>query len=1267
MSLFRKLLIQITIIIIIPAALPFNFLQAQSNTNTPYVPNVLPPSPNAASLMKFSDVPVSPYTGTADITVPIYTIQARGITVPVSLSYHTGGIKLEEEASWVGLGWAMNAGGMISRTIMGSDDFGTQGITYLTNQVPQLSGDISSVQPVQVPNSPSWSIYFFDFFCNYEVNTSAGTEDFTPAFSGGENAFDMEPDIFSYNFPGHSGKFILTRAGNVVMQKQENVKIQFQGSGAAVTFTITDDQGNTFYFNVLEQTSVSPKPAQTSEWLLSKIVTQQQDSVLFNYVSGGTTASYTGDVSQTYTNYCTAVDGLATTTSVVPIYSNQTLQSIDFTNGHIQFATDASRSDLYGGYKLDSVMIYSKNAAGTETYLKQENFYYSYFNPTYAPTSSTPMEYYRLKLDSVKEKSGSLSLPPYSFTYNNINPGYASAKHGYSVDHWGYYNGASNSTFIPGVVFLYNPAVNEQGGEQILNYLSPIQPGANRQPDSASMQTFSLQQVTYPTGGTTVLAYQPNSYDWTNSLAASDNGGPDPFIFQNVLNEQSPPIAVTSHGTTSGTINLQNIFPIIAPPEPNVTIQVSFRYLINGSYPYSSPAGQIYFSFDNSANLDISAATCAGNVCTLTETMLVTPGVYNWSAYIASDIDTVHTFGGIYVNVQYLETQQAYNQSQNNYIMPASGLRVGSITNYTSAGTIASEKLYSYTYSQNNPGTGQPQQYTYGRLMSMPTYGRYNITTTTQGQSGYCTALCLFGSSITSLTSVIQGNVVGYDQVTEYSINPATGQDIGKTVYTYYNSTDTPITYDGYRFPGTLNMGNNLTGSLLSKVDYVDNAGVYTPVDETDNYYHTTNRTVYFSPKYQYLSSSGSGADGLISGASCSSGTYVSPQTIAIFYPSIKSERVLLDSTRNISYQQGDATKSVASTTADFYDNPVHYQLTRSRTIDSKGDTLITLLRYPQDYIPTGNTITGNAILDSMIGHNIVSKTIEKRDSLYYPGSSTGYMTGAQLNLYRLLASNNNTAVPDRIYKLDIQSPITNFTPFSINGNTTSMDSRNRQMASFDQYDGNNNLQQYTTTDQNPVSIIWDYVNKYPIAQVKNAVITDVAATSFEADGYGNWSPYTGTITTLTAPPFPPTGTKYYHLTTSATLSKSGLVSGNTYIISYWSGNGVYSITGGTGSYTTGKKIGVWTYYEHKVTATSTTLTISGTGVIDEVRLYPAAAQMTTYTYSPLTGMTTQCDAGNRVTYYFYDALGRLMYVEDQDGNIIKTYQYHYLNSTTQY
>jgi hypothetical protein len=1256
MILFRKLLLRLTMILM-AAALPFALLQAQTNANSPYVPNIIPASPNAAALMKFSDVPVSPYTGTTDITVPIYTIQARGITVPISVSYHTAGIKLEEEASWVGLGWAMNAGGMISRTIMGSDDFGTQGPIYLTNLCPQYPGDFSGTQPAQVYNEPQiLSNYFFDFYCNYQVTTSAGTEDLTPAFSGGGgNVYDMEPDIFSYNFPGHSGKFILTRLGNVVMQKQENIKIQFQGGGSAVTFTVTDDQGNSFYFNVPEQIGNAGR-WQTSSWLLSKIVTQQRDSVLFNYVTGGTTASSTYDINQTYGSFCTALAGGAETDVEPPLYNNQTLQSIDFSNGHIQFATDANRSDLEGGYKLDSVMVYSKNAAGVQTYLKQDNFYYSYFNPTYAPISSTPMEYYRLRLDSVKEKSGTFSLPPYAFMYNNPDPGAGSNKHGYAVDHWGYYNGTGTNqgTFIPKVSYLYNPMVNEQGGEQMFSYPA----GANREPDPASMQTFSLQQVTYPTGGKTVLTYQPNDYDYINSeQAAQETGGGNPF--QNVLVDTvTNQITMTSHGLDSGNIDLRNIYPIITPPQPNVTIHVAFRYLENGSTPYQNQAGQIWFSF-GTTTLDISSATCEGNVCTLSATVLLYPDSVNtWTAHIASGIDTVNTFAGIYASIRYPELQQTINQSQSNYILPASGLRISNVTNYTNAGTIASEKVYSYTYLQDKLNTGTPQQYTYGRLMAFPTYARYAITASSQG--GYCTALCLFGSSISSLTSTVTGNIVGYDQVTETSVNPVTGQDIGKTVYNYFNSPDTPVALAGYDFPGMLNMGNNLNGLLLSKVDYADNAGVYTPVAETDNFYHTANRTVYFSPKFQFATGKG-GKSG------CSNNVYVTAETLAAFYPSIKSERVLLDSTRHISYQEGDATKFVASTQADYYDNPIHYQLTRSRTIDSKGDTLITLLKYPQDYIPSGNIITHNTILDSMIGRNMVSETIEKQDSLYYPGSSAGYITGAELSLYRILTGNNNTVVPDRSYKLGIQSPITNFTPFSISGNTTSLDSRNRQMVSFDQYDGNNNLQQYTTTDLNPVSIIWDYVGKYPIAQVKNAVITDVAATSFEADGYGNWSPFTGVITTVTTAPFPPTGNRYYNLTTSATLSKSGLVSGNTYIVSYWSQNGAYSISGGTGTSISGKTINGWTYYEHTITASSATLTISGTGSIDEVRLYPANAQMTTYTFSPLTGMTTQCDVDNRVTYYFYDGLGRLMYVKDQDGNIMKTYQYHYLNSTTQY
>ena len=79
-----------------------------------------------------------------------------------------------------------------------------------------------------------------------------------------------------------------------------------------------------------------------------------------------------------------------------------------------------------------------------------------------------------------------------------------------------------------------------------------------------------------------------------------------------------------------------------------------------------------------------------------------------------------------------------------------------------------------------------------------------------------------------------------------------------------------------------------------------------------------------------------------------------------------------------------------------------------------------------------------------------------------------------------------------------------------------------------------------------------------------------------------------------------------------------------------------------------------WHYFEHKITG-QTTITLGGTGAIDEVRLYPAInAQMTTYTYKSLIGMTSQCDANNHIIYYEYDGSGRLMLVRDQDNNIIK-------------
>ena len=95
------------------------FAERGKTQNNPYN-EVSIASPNAASLGKFVDLPVNYHTGLPQVDIPIYTIKEGTLSVPVSLSYHTGGLKITEPASWVGANWALNAGGAITRNVSGA-------------------------------------------------------------------------------------------------------------------------------------------------------------------------------------------------------------------------------------------------------------------------------------------------------------------------------------------------------------------------------------------------------------------------------------------------------------------------------------------------------------------------------------------------------------------------------------------------------------------------------------------------------------------------------------------------------------------------------------------------------------------------------------------------------------------------------------------------------------------------------------------------------------------------------------------------------------------------------------------------------------------------------------------------------------------------------------------------------------------------------------------------------------------------------------------
>ncbi|MNH31455.1 hypothetical protein D3C86_1602120 [compost metagenome] len=90
---------------------------------------------------------------------------------------------------------------------------------------------------------------------------------------------------------------------------------------------------------------------------------------------------------------------------------------------------------------------------------------------------------------------------------------------------------------------------------------------------------------------------------------------------------------------------------------------------------------------------------------------------------------------------------------------------------------------------------------------------------------------------------------------------------------------------------------------------------------------------------------------------------------------------------------------------------------------------------------------------------------------------------------------------------------------------------------------------------------------------------------------------------------------------------------------------------------------GKWVFVEKNyMPNASNQLLLAEGDAIDDIRIYPDDAQMITYTYEPLVGMTSSTDAKGKTTYYVYDGFQRLKWIKDQDGNILKTMDYHYQN-----
>jgi hypothetical protein len=138
------------------------------------------------------------------------------------------------------------------------------------------------------------------------------------------------------------------------------------------------------------------------------------------------------------------------------------------------------------------------------------------------------------------------------------------------------------------------------------------------------------------------------------------------------------------------------------------------------------------------------------------------------------------------------------------------------------------------------------------------------------------------------------------------------------------------------------------------------------------------------------------------------------------------------------------------------------------------------------------------------------------------------------------------------------------------------------------------------------------------------------------------------------------TGERYYDLSKgSLTKSVQGLTNGKQYKLSYWTKNSSAFSVNYASTVIQGMTTGGWTFFEHLFTTGSVDVVLSGSGLVDEVRLYPADAQMVTAAYKPLTGKLSECDVSGKPLYYQYDEFGRRLFVLDENRNIIQKISYH--------
>jgi YD repeat-containing protein len=1288
--------------------------------------DILPPSPNAASLGAYGGLTPNLVTGAAAVSVPVYSLKVAGHDIGVALSYSSNGFKVDEFGTQLGSGgWSLIAGGVISRVICGIAD--------------ERSTRLLPPDPIG-GNDPEFNVFIQGARTDIDGSTT-----------------DAQPDQFSFNFMGYTGKFILDRTMKPVLLEFSNLKIEYAiGAGTADigSFKVITPDGVQYFFDKVERTKSTSNcnmhggPTSPTAWYLTRILLTNGEEVTFQYADQF--IMYNTSVSETMYRANNVREGCREG-NPCPTYQPNTctnsyqsqnflLSRIDSRAGSITFEY-ADRTNpntgavlAMAGQLLKKISVFDPGQQKIKSFTLGYQDVYSIAGSAYSHDDEASRSFL-IRLNELDRFDG--IVRKHQFEYNNL-PG-VPARLSFAQDHWGYFNDQSNFTLIPRPVLISDQ----------LEY-----PGAtaNREPNANAAATGLLKKVIYPTGGYEQLDYEVNTVNLDKTvfnppvnLGTYVHGDPQ---VPNRLVTNSSNITIGFSQQAALTVHVS---PISAENDDPLHAIVNFSVQdADGTELYN----QIRHQGDQEV---VPLDLLAGHTYTIT--------VSARGAYTEGNANLSYSPG----------TSQIVNVNE-----VVGGVRVKSVITAASDNEAPVIKFFYYA-ALNALNRSSGGAFTDPKVAYMkPVKAR--VACSLPGDYTICTNYALYSNSQLHLF-IYSGNIQ-YKVVTESMGGPDFENGGIQHVYTLAQD-----------FPPSALRGNVITGCTYT------NGSIYSGKEE-ETYIFNKDKLPVEKSVYEYKDDATQ---------SKTFKAYAANLGLQLFrtdpvWPAGDEldsyncceyqiwSRWIYKSKETVYKYDQDGNASLVDVQEFEYNKPIHAQATQINTYTSTGEKKITTLQYPIDFtIITNKTpfqskfdlnsaIDGceqvynaaltsiNANLLTLLGQaNSINGTCyhewkergcdpcqaagifncEGSNCSFYLNNkfeecrvNNGYysvldqinavvaskntlvanrqtcLNNARVQYNQSLLDYNNAidqaintaadeqqkalltmqkrnispviqtreyknslsnelSVSENRYKVwDINNVKTHYVNAGFKGHAP------EPVLTFGGYDSKGNILGYKEQGKQNTSVWWGYANNYPIASAVNAGAGEIFFDSFEE---------TGTWANITADPgMFHTGRMaakidnsnsselYYHSNTwlNVSLSQPTKFHYSGWVYSNGPSADIFLFmkrAGETGYFTyldnvTTSVTNKWVFIEKDfdVPADVTQLNIridnnsAGTVWFDDIRLHPAPALMTTYTYDPLIGVTSQTDPNNTVMFYEYDAFGRLRTIKDRDGNILKTMEYHY-------